>query len=78
MVHPIVGYDQYVIDTNDWEWLKLDITHEVWAIVSIDSGIAAFGFCMAVFIGLKYFLDKLPWDEFNTLFGASVLKPTVF
>ena len=78
MVHPIVGYDQYVIDTNDWEWLKLDITHEVWAIVSIDSGIAAFGFCMAVFRGLKYFLDKLPWDEFNTLFGASVLKPPVF
>jgi hypothetical protein len=75
MVHPLVGYDQFYIDTNEWEWLKLDITKETWAIISIDSGISAFGFCMALFRGAKYFLDKLPWDEFNTLFGASVEKP---
>ena len=78
MVHPLVGYDQYYIDTNQWEWLKLDITHEVWAIISIDSGIAVFGFCMAIYRGSKYFLDKLPWNEFNIVFGAKVEKPTVY
>jgi hypothetical protein len=30
---------------------------------------------MAIFRGCLYFLDKLPWDEFNTLFGADVKKP---
>ena len=77
MVHPLVGYDQFLIDTNEWEWLKLDITHEVLAIISIDSGFAVFGFIMAMYRGTKYFLDILPWDEFNTVFGASVVKPKV-
>lgn len=77
MVHPFVGYEQYYIDTNNWEWLKLDITHEVWAIISIDNGIAVFGFLMAIYRGGLYFLDKLPWDEFNTVFGANVKKPAL-